>query len=524
MDPILHRRKVLLVATDIDAEPLIAEPLRQAGSEVQLLTVDTLAAALEAIVTASVDALILDLGLPGSSGIETLRQIQEAAPKLALIILSEHDDPRTALRLVQEGVQDYLVKGRIDGETVVRSIGYAIERKSSEWTLRETGERLRADLAVSETVAELSRMLVAETRSLEEVARLVLERAVMLTRSGYGYVSRTDPESGANRLLAATGMMPDGSDDLTTLQDSTPFPMPTRGVYAHLWGVSLNTRQPFLTNEPATEELAGGTPTGHVPVQNFLSVPVVKADGVVGEIAVANADGGYESRDALILERLASLYAVAIVQNEEHESLRRSEESLRESNEDLAAMILDIAGLMGGIVETRDPYTQGHQVRVAAIAQSIATEMGRSEDDLACVGMAALLHDIGKLSVPAEILSKPGELSDMETALIREHPARGHDLLAGIAFPWPIADIVLQHHERWDGSGYPNGIHGKDILVCARILAVADVLEAMSSHRPYRASLGPEAAVEEIATHPERYCPEVSAAVAALYERGELGL
>jgi putative nucleotidyltransferase with HDIG domain len=187
-------------------------------------------------------------------------------------------------------------------------------------------------------------------------------------------------------------------------------------------------------------------------------------------------------------------------------------------------MLREVAEVMGSIIETRDPYTQGHQVRVAGIAHSLAVEMGLSGDMLDCIQMAALLHDIGKLSVPAEILSKPGQLSAVEFGLIREHPLRGHDILSRISFPWPIADIVMQHHERCDGSGYPAGLTGDAILLPASVLAVADVLEAMASFRPYRPALGPEAAVAEIAGHPEKYCPEVVAATVSLYERGELGL
>lgn len=200
------------------------------------------------------------------------------------------------------------------------------------------------------------------------------------------------------------------------------------------------------------------------------------------------------------------------------------EQALAESNRRLEKMVYDVAEAMGSVVEARDPYTQGHEVRVAFLARRIASEMNLSDDALDEISMAGLLHDIGKLRVPAEILTKPGLLSAAEHSLIREHPERGWEILSHIDFPWPVADIVRQHHERLDGSGYPVGMRGEEIMLPARILAVADVVEAMASHRPYRPAVGLEAAIEEIASHPERYEASVVRACIRLYERGETGL
>jgi putative nucleotidyltransferase with HDIG domain len=149
-------------------------------------------------------------------------------------------------------------------------------------------------------------------------------------------------------------------------------------------------------------------------------------------------------------------------------------------------------------VEMRDPYTAGHQARVADLAGAIAKEMGLPTEQGLVIHMAGSLHDIGKISVPAEILAKPAALTDNEFALIRAHPRVGYDILKNIDFPWPIAQIVLQHHERLDGSGYPQGLHGEAILLEARIIGVADVVEAMSSHRPFRPAHNIKKALEEI--------------------------
>jgi putative nucleotidyltransferase with HDIG domain len=150
------------------------------------------------------------------------------------------------------------------------------------------------------------------------------------------------------------------------------------------------------------------------------------------------------------------------------------------------------------LVETKDPYTSGHQERVSQLAQAIAKEMGLTADQQDFVSTAAIIHDLGKISIPSEILSKPSKLSNLEFDLIKVHSLSGYNILKDIDFPWPVADVVLQHHERMNGSGHPQRLQGEDILLEARILAVADVVEAISSHRPYRPSLGISFALDEI--------------------------
>lgn len=150
------------------------------------------------------------------------------------------------------------------------------------------------------------------------------------------------------------------------------------------------------------------------------------------------------------------------------------------------------------MLEKRDPYTAGHQQRVANLSERIALELGLSNDIAHGIRLAGMVHDIGKIQVPAEVLNKPGKLTDLEISLIRLHPQVGYDILKAIRSPWPIPDAVLQHHERLDGSGYPHGLKSEQIIIEARILAVADTVEAMSSHRPYRAGLGLDAALAEI--------------------------
>lgn len=177
---------------------------------------------------------------------------------------------------------------------------------------------------------------------------------------------------------------------------------------------------------------------------------------------------------------------------------------------------------LASMVEMKDPYTAGHQRGVTQLACAIAKQIGLFGEKLQGIRIAGVLHDIGKVNVPAEILTKPGHLTETEFPLIKTHTQVGHDVVETIDFPWPIAQIVLQHHERMDGSGYPAGLSGEDILLEARILAVADVVEAMASHRPYRPALGLDKALEEISQHRGvLYDPEVVDACLKLFaEKG----
>jgi PAS domain S-box-containing protein/putative nucleotidyltransferase with HDIG domain len=188
-----------------------------------------------------------------------------------------------------------------------------------------------------------------------------------------------------------------------------------------------------------------------------------------------------------ILNFLTDITARKLLDEERSESFKRTKETLDATVNSIAM-----------IVETRDPYTTGHQLRVSHLARDIATEMGLTLDQKEFIGTAAIIHDIGKLSIPSEILSKPTKLTTLEFELIKTHSQSGYNILKDINFPWPVATVILQHHERMNGSGYPNKLKGKDILLEARIVAVADVVEAISSHRPYRPTLGINFALDEI--------------------------
>jgi HD-GYP domain-containing protein (c-di-GMP phosphodiesterase class II) len=200
----------------------------------------------------------------------------------------------------------------------------------------------------------------------------------------------------------------------------------------------------------------------------------------------------------LVEKRTAELVKSNNLLKIEIENRKRVQKKLQQSFETIKTAMHSTIRAISMTVEKRDPYTSGHQQRVADLTKAIARELELPQDQIESIYMAAAIHDIGKIALPAEILVKPIQLSDIEICLIQAHAQAGYDILKGIEFPWPIADIVLQHHERMDGSGYPHGLAGDKILFEARIIGVADVVETMASHRPYRPSVGMDKALEEI--------------------------
>ncbi|MDD5723863.1 MAG: PAS domain S-box protein [Syntrophales bacterium] len=258
-------------------------------------------------------------------------------------------------------------------------------------------------------------------------------------------------------------------------------------------------KQPaYQTLTPSSRELAMGTlseimeleKSGHrdIPISRTLQLEMRRKDGttVWTEVKVSFI------RD----ENQLPMGILGVTRDITER--RKAEEQLLHNLDTLRRAVNTTIQVMVSAVEVRDAYTAGHQRRSADLSHAIATEMGFSEDKIEGIHMAASIHDIGKLSVPAEILSKPTKLSDIEFSLIKEHSRKGYEILKDVESPWPLAEIVYQHHERMDGSGYPRNLKGEEIIVEARILAVADVVEAMASHRPYRPGLGIDVALDEI--------------------------
>ncbi|MEI6152992.1 MAG: PAS domain S-box protein, partial [Deltaproteobacteria bacterium] len=358
-------------------------------------------------------------------------------------------------------------------------------------------------------------------RALYGEAVINQEELVQVPASGefrYRQVNAAPVRDSAGNIIGAVSVVRDITDRKQAEDSLKASEEKYRSIFENaIEGIFQTTLQgQFISANPAMARMAGYespeelissvTNIGehlYVNANNRLAlINIMKEKGVVKDFETQ-----HYRKDGSIFWALITAHAVKDETGnilffegtfEDITSRKLAEESLQQTLEKLRKSLAGTIQAMSLTVETRDPYTAGHQRRVSNLARTIAQEIGLSYDTVDTIRMAGIIHDIGKISVPAEILSKPGKITDIEMSLIRVHSQSGYDILKDVGLPYPIAEIVLQHHERLDGSGYPQGLKGNQILLEARIISVADVVEAISSHRPYRPGLGIDVALEEI--------------------------
>ena len=272
-----------------------------------------------------------------------------------------------------------------------------------------------------------------------------------------------------------------------------------------IYRIELYPEQKFSYVSPSSTKLTGYTPEDHYANPNLGFELVHPDDREKLRDLLEHVDGSplvlrwiKKNREVVWAEQLnVPIYdidgrLIAI------EGIARDVTERQKANEALKRAFNSVVSVLSDMLNLKDPYTQFHEKNVAKLALEIAERMGLDEFTIESIRVASMVHDIGKINIPTEILSKPGKLSDIEFEMIKKHPETAYEILRKVDLPWPVADIVYQHHERLDGSGYPRHLKSDEILLEAKIIIVADVVEAVSSHRPYRAALGFEAAIEEI--------------------------
>jgi len=271
-------------------------------------------------------------------------------------------------------------------------------------------------------------------------------------------------------------------------------------------------------------DMAAAFCAGHVyaePVRLFMSRDVVTVDAATSLAVAVQLMAERGIRHLPVLDAQGKLAGVVSARDFHLHSDAAIRAQAAQASK-LEKALEDALQAMAAVMEQRDPYTAGHQKHVGMLAVSIGRELGFAEDRLHALNLAAIVHDLGKIQVPLEILTKPARLSAAEFALVKQHPLVSYNILKTIDFPWPIADFVVQHHESLDGSGYPYGLKGEQILPESRVLTVADIVESMSADRPYRPALGIEAAIEEITQlSGSKLDPDVVDACVRVLRRGE---
>ena len=429
-------RVLMLEDTVTDAE-LAQRELRKAGVAFTAVRVETRDAFIRALEEFHPDIILSDYNLPDFNGMDALEIVRRDHPEVPMVMVTGALSDIEAVELIHAGARDYVLKDRL------ARLGPAVQRALSA----EQGARARkaAEKALRESEERFRSLVESSSDWIWEIN----ERAV------YTYCSPQVYDLlgyAAGEVIGKTPFDLIPPDEAARVKERFNSIVAEKKSFRLLENLNLHKdgRGVFL-------ETSG--------------TPIVDGQG---------AFCGYRGIDRDITER-------KLAEQERRASAEKLEQTLFQTIEAIAAT-----------VEARDLYTAGHQRRVAVLATAIAREMGLSEHKIHGLYLAATIHDLGKIRTPAEILSKPGTLNPVEYELIKLHPQTGYDIIKDVQFPWSIAQMVLQHHERLDGSGYPQGLLGGQILLEAKILCVADVVEAMSSHRPYRPGLGVDAALAEI--------------------------
>jgi PAS domain S-box-containing protein/putative nucleotidyltransferase with HDIG domain len=430
--------RTLIIEDSEDDALLVVRVLQKGGYDPEYERVETADAMREALGRGAWDIIISDYNMPHFSGYGALELYKERGFDIPFIIVSGVIGEEIAVAAMVSGAHDYVMKNNLPRliPAIQRELGDAESRRGRKQVVEEL---YRTNILLTSIVENIPNMIF-----LKDAKDLRFVRFNQAGEDLLGY----------------------SREDLLGKNDYDFFPKEQADFFTQNDREVLRGKKVVDIPEENLQTRNNGVCTLHTQ-----KVPIMDVKGEPAYLLGISAD---------ITDR------------------KRAEENLKETTEKLRNSLIGTIKAMSSMVETRDPYTAGHQRRVSRLARAIAQEMALSTDIVDTIRTAGIIHDIGKISIPAEILSKPGKLSDTEFSLIKIHSQTGYDILRDVGLPYPVAEMVLQHHERLNGSGYPQGLKNGQILLESQIIAIADVVEAMASHRPYRPALGIDVALEEI--------------------------
>lgn len=561
----------ILIIEDNPADArLVKEILSESnGTAYDLKYAVSLSDGLKMISENNFDIVLLDLSLTDSADLDTISGITAKNSYIPMVALTGKDYSNVTTQALNLGAQDYLVKGQFDGATLSRAIRYAIERKRNEIELKKNERKYRSLFENSvdgiyittpqgnyvDVNASMVNML--GYKSKKELMSIDIKKELYASEK-----ERPGPYD-RNRLFETRLKKKDGNiinvqiSSIVIFEDDKPkyyqgivrditekmlFQVKLEKV-AKEWSAIFDAMEEAI----CTVDLGGRILRANKAMSKMLSknfkeiigetcqsilcifshpqdeCPMVRARLTKKrETRIVKTDGKFFNCivDPILDENNVITSTVHILTDiTEH---KKAEEELKKSLSQVKRTFKQTVGALSQLVEVRDPYTSGHQKKVADIAVAIARDLGLSKESIEAIRLSSLIHDIGKISIPASILSKPGELTDIERDMIETHPKTGYEIVKEIDFPYPIAKIILQHHEKINGSGYPNGLKNREILQEAKIIAVSDVIEAMSSHRPYREAHTLKESIDEISKNKGiLYDPDVVDSCIKLFNKQE---
>lgn len=461
------------------------------------------------------DLILLDVRMPGLDGFEVCKQLK-AIPETAnipIIFISALGELQSRVRGFELGAVDYITKP-FEQEEVIHRIRTHLElhkmRCSLQQMVTERTQLLDATVQALKTLSEVNQALI---RSVNEED--LLQRICHATHENNSFplvwIGLSDKETNKLSKIAYMGGNQKLLDKLVEYATLSPT------------GIALTHGDPIQC--PDINDCPGFAPIAeqllNEGLHSAIALPLINEKESLGVITIFSTRPEAITGDARnLLQELADDLAFGIAHLRTLAKQQAIEKERLIQAKQLNRALEQTIQAMARTVEKRDPYTAGHQARVAELASAIGEELKVPKQVLEGLRMSAMIHDLGKIYVPAEILNRPGKLSKAEWLIISAHPQVGHDIVKDVDLPWPVAQVILQHHERMDGSGYPQGLSGDNILLEARIIAVADVLEAMSTHRPYRPAVGLDAALIELEKNSGIfYDPKVVTACVNLFKK-----
>lgn len=537
----------LLVLEDNPGDArLLQVQLSEAAASFRVTTAERLGDALKQLGERRFDAVLTDLQLPDSNGLDTANAVRRHAAGAAVVVLTGSGDDALAMQAVHEGAQDYLVKGEVTPSGLARALRHAIERKKLERRLHDavTGLERRVRERTTELEQYNAKLVaeVGERRAAEARVRQIGSLYAILSEVNEAIAHATDVDalfrSTCHAISAQEGYVAAGFGRVDA-ERGTILPHVVSAGFeevAKSLPISLDASVPAGRGPAAVavregravftgnflRDAAGGpweTLAKQHQVRSAAALPLRRGGRVVAVFTIySRRSEFFGDEERALVERLADNLSYALDHLEQVAGRDRAEAEVQFQLARIEQAMLGTVGALSAIVEQRDPYTSGHQRRVGDLAAAIGAEMRLTPEQCRGLKVIGAVHDIGKIGVPAQILAKPGRLSAIELDLIKEHAEAGYQILKDIEFPWPVAEAVRQHHERLDGKGYPQGLTGDAVILEARIIAIADVVEAMATHRPYRPTLGIDTALKEIeAGTGTRYCEHAATACLRLF-------
>ena len=524
--------KTILTVDDYEfVREILAAYLEDSGFSV--LQADNGRTGLETFRQEGPDLVMLDLRMPEMDGLEVLSYITAESPDTPVILVSGMGTIGDAIKALKLGAWDYIAKPIHDMGVLEHAVNKALERsefieekklynehleaevknrtaeveqrsaeleKAYNDLQREVGVRKQAEEELSSINLELTMLsdcIHAVVRATDEQELMTEICRIIIAVGGYEMAWVGFAEHDEQKTIKPVAMMGKNDGFLETINISWLDCDRGRGPT----GTAIRSGEPVV-NDNTKENPNFIVWRDEAVKRGFLSsiaLPLKSNGDVFGALSIyANKPGTFDKSETKRLMGLTDDLAYGIIALRTRIERIQAGEQIELHVDKLQKALSGTIEVVASTVEVRDPYTAGHQRRVAMLAKAMAEMMELSDSQIEGIYMAGVVHDLGKIYVPAEILSKPSRLNDIEFNLIRTHSQVGYDLLKTIDFPWPIAQIVHQHHERLNGSGYPQGLLDEQILIEAKILSVADVVEAMASHRPYRPARGIDLALDHI--------------------------